>query len=158
MQSTSCKMPGQMKHRPESGLLGEISITSDMQITSDKWRGMKDPLDESERGECKSWLKIQQSKNEDHGIWSHHFMANRWGKMETVRDLTFLCSKISAYGDCSHEIKRHLLLGKKSYDKPRQNIKSRDINLLTNILTVKSMVFLIVMCRYENWTIKKGEC
>ena len=82
MQSTSCKMPGWMKHKLESRLLGEISITSDMQMTPPvgrKWRGTKEPLDEGERGEWESWLKTQHSKDEDHGIWSHHFMANRRG-------------------------------------------------------------------------------
>ena len=82
MQSTLCKMPGWMKHKLESRLPGEISITSDMQMTplcGRKQRGTKEHLVESERGERKSWLKTQHSKNEDHGIQSHHFMANRWG-------------------------------------------------------------------------------
>ena len=61
----------------------------------------------------KSWLKTQRSENEDHGILSHHFMANKWEKMETVEDFTFLGSKITADGDCSPEIQRRLLLGKK---------------------------------------------
>ena len=59
-----------------------VSISSDMQMTpplSRKWRWTKEPLDKSERGEWKSWLKAQHSENEDHGIWYHHFMANRWG-------------------------------------------------------------------------------
>ena len=75
-------MLGCMKHKLESRLLGKISITSDMQMTPPLWqkvKGPKKPLDESERGEWKSWLKAQHSENEDHGIWSHHFMANRWG-------------------------------------------------------------------------------
>ena len=62
--------------------LGEISITSDMQMTSLLWqkgKGTKEPLAESERGEWKGWLKAQHSENEDHGIWSHHFLGNRWG-------------------------------------------------------------------------------
>ena len=58
-----------------------------------KWRGIKEPLDEGERGELKSWLKTQNSKNKDHGIWSPHFMANRWGKMETVTGFIFLGHK-----------------------------------------------------------------
>ena len=61
---------------------GEISITSDMQMTPPLWKKVKrtkEPLDESERGECKSWLKAQHSENKDHGIRSHHFMENRWG-------------------------------------------------------------------------------
>ena len=82
MQNTSCKMPGWMEHKLESRLPGEISITSDMQMTPPygrKWRGTKKPLDESERGEWKSWLKAQHSENEDHGIRSYHFMGNKWG-------------------------------------------------------------------------------
>ena len=81
MQSTSYEMLGWKKHKLESRLLGEISVTSDMQMTPplwQKWRGTKEPL-EIERGEWKSWLKAQLSENEDHGIWSHYFMANRWG-------------------------------------------------------------------------------
>ena len=61
----------------------------------------------------KNWLKMQRSKNEDHGIWSHHFIANRWGTMVTVTDFIFLGSRITADGGCSHEIKIHLLLGRK---------------------------------------------
>ena len=59
-------------------------------------------------------LKTQHSKNWDHGIQSHHFMANRWGKVEAVTDFLFLGSKITADGDCSHEIKKRLLLGRKA--------------------------------------------
>ena len=64
----------------------------------------------------KSWLKAQHSENEDHGIWSHHFMANNGETMETVRDFIFRGSKITADGDCSHEIKKTLTPWKKSYD------------------------------------------
>ena len=56
----------------------------------------------------KAGLKLNIQKNEDQGIWSHHFMANRWGTMETVRDFIFLGSKIAAEGDCSHEMERCL--------------------------------------------------
>ena len=82
MQSTSWETLGWKKHKLESRLPGEISITSDMQIILPlwlKWRGTKKPLDESERGEWKGWLKAQHSENKDNGMWSHHFMANRWG-------------------------------------------------------------------------------
>ena len=81
MQSTSWEILGWMTHKLESRLPGEISITSDTQMTSPlcrQGRRTKEPLDESERGECKSWLKTQHSKNYDDGIWSHHFMTNRW--------------------------------------------------------------------------------
>ena len=82
MQSTSWETLGWKKHKLESRLPGEISITSDMKMTPPygrKWRGTKKPLDESER-RVKSWLKAQRSENEDHGIWPHHFMGNRWEK------------------------------------------------------------------------------
>ena len=69
----------------------------------------------------------------------------------------FLGCKISVDGDCSHEIKRHLLLGKANYGKPRQRIKRRDITLPTNICIVKAMVFPVVMYGCETWTIKKAE-
>ena len=68
------------------------------------------PLDESERGELKSWLKAQHSENEDHGIQSHHFMRNRW---RNSAGFILGGSKITADGDCSHEIKRLLLLIRK---------------------------------------------
>ena len=78
-----------------------------------------------ENGELKIWLKTQHSKNEDHGIWSHYFMAYRWGNNgETVKDFIFLGSKITVDGDCSHEIKT-LVPWKKSYDQPRQHIKKQ---------------------------------
>ena len=74
---------------------------------------LEEPLGESERGEWKSWLKAQHSENEDHGIWSHYFMGNRWGNSGNSGWLYFWGSKITADGDCSHEIKRRLLLGRK---------------------------------------------
>ena len=61
----------------------------------------------------KTWLKAQHSENKDHGIRSHHFMGNRWGNSETMSDFIFWDSKITTDGDCSHEIKRRLLLGRK---------------------------------------------
>ena len=75
---------------------------------------LKSLSDESERGKWKSWLKTQRSKNKGHGIQSHHFMANRWEAMETVKDFIFLGSKITADDNCSHEIKRELLLERKA--------------------------------------------
>ena len=75
----------------------------------------------------------------------------------SVRDLIFLGSKITAYGDCSHEIKRHLLLGRKAMTSLDSILKSRDVTLLTKVCLVKAMVFPVVMFRCENWTIKKAE-
>ena len=78
-----------------------------------KVKKIKEFLDESERGERRAWLKDQHSENKDHGIQSHHFMGNRWGNSGNSADFIFGVSKITADGDCSHEIKRHLLLGMK---------------------------------------------
>ena len=78
--------------------------------------------------------------------------------METVADFIFLGSKITADGDCSHEIKRRLLLGKKVMTNLDSILKSRDITLPTNVHLVKAMVFPVVMYGCESWTIKKAEC
>ena len=78
--------------------------------------------------------------------------------METVTDFIFLGSKITADGDCSHDIKRHLLLGRKAMTNLDSILKSRDITLLTKIHLVKAMVFPVVMSACESWTIKKAEC
>ena len=78
--------------------------------------------------------------------------------METVRDFVFLGSKITLDGDCSHEIKRHLLLGRKVMTSLDSLLKSRDITLPTKVRLVKAMVFPVVMYGYESWTIKKAEC
>ena len=78
--------------------------------------------------------------------------------VETVADFIFLGSKITADGDCSHEIKRHLLLGRKVMTYLDSILKSRDITLPTKVRVVKAMVFPVVMYGCESWTIKKAEC
>ena len=77
--------------------------------------------------------------------------------METVTDFIFLGSKITLDGDCNHEIKRHLLLGRKAMINLDSILKSRDVTLLTKDHLVKAMVFPVVMYGYESWTIKKAE-
>ena len=77
---------------------------------------------------------------------------------ETVRVFIFLGSKITADGDCSHEIKRRLLLGRKAMTHLDSILKSRDITLPTKFRLVKAMIFPVVMCGCESWTIKKAEC
>ena len=77
--------------------------------------------------------------------------------METVTDFIFLSSKITADGDCNHENKRCLLLGRKNTPNLDNALKSRDITLSIKFYTVKAMVFPVVMHGYENWTIKKAE-
>ena len=98
--------------------------------------GLRSLLTKSER-ERRSWLKIQHSKNEDHGIQSQHFMANRWGNKGTVTEFIFLGSKVTADGDCSHEIKKHLLLGRKA-----------TINL---VLVIQSCLTLCSPTDYSLW-------
>ena len=78
--------------------------------------------------------------------------------METVADFIFLGSKITAGGDCSHEIKRHLLLGRKVMTNLDSILQSRDITLSTKVHLVKALVFPVVMYGCESWTIKKAEC
>ena len=103
-------------------------------------------------------LKLNIQKNDDHGIWSHHFMANRWGNNGNRNRLYFLGSKITADGDCCHKIKRYLLLGRKAMTNLDSLLKSRDITLPRKVRLVKAMVFPVIMYRCESWTIKKGEC
>ena len=78
--------------------------------------------------------------------------------METVTDFIVLGSKITADGDCSHEIKRHLLLGRRALTNLDSILKSRDITLPTKVHLVKAMVFPVIMYECESWTIKKAEC
>ena len=117
-----------------------------------KWRGTKKSLDECERGERKSWLKPQHSENKDHGIRSHHFLGNRWETVETVSDFILGGSKITADGDCSHEIKKQKVMTNLD-----SIFKSRDITLPTKVRLVKAMVFPVVMYWCESWTVKKAE-
>ena len=84
-------------------------------------------------------------------------MVNRWGKIETVIDFIFLGLKITADGDCSHEIKRCLLLGRKVMTNLNSILKSRDITLPAKVQLVKAMVFPVVMYVCESWTLKKAE-
>ena len=84
-------------------------------------------------------------------------MANRWGKVKAVTDCIFLSSKITVDGDCRHEVKRHLLFGRKAMTNLDSVVKSRDITLPTKIHIVKAVVFPVVMYICESWTIKKAD-
>ena len=84
-------------------------------------------------------------------------MGNRWGNSGNSVRLYFFGSKITADGDCSHEIKRNLLLGRKAMTNLDTIFKSRDITLPNKIRLVKAMVFPAVMCGCESWTVKKAE-
>ena len=121
-------------------------------------KGTKEPLDESERESEKVSLKlsIQKTKIMASGPITSWQMDGV--TMETVREFIFLGSKITADGDCSHEIKRRLLLGRKVMTNLDRIFKSRDITLLTKAHLVKAMVFPVGMYGCKNWTTKKAEC
>ena len=84
-------------------------------------------------------------------------MANKRGKVEAVTDFLFLDSKITADGNCSHEIRRRLLLGRKAMTNLHSVLKSRDITLPTKVHKVKAMVFPVVTYSCESWTVKRAE-
>ena len=136
----------------------EISITFDVLMTPPLWQKArrklfhKELLDEGERGEWKVGLKLNIQKTKIMAFSPITSWKIDWETMETV-----LGSKITADGDCSHEIKRHLLLGRKAMTNLDGVLKSRDITLLTKVHIVKAMVFLVVMYAYVIWTIKKAE-
>ena len=102
-------------------------------------------------------FKIQHSENEDHGIRSHHFMATDGETMETVTDFILGGSRITSDGDCSHEIKRPLLLGRKVMTKLDSILQRRDITLPAKVHLVKPMAFPVVIYGCESHTIKKAE-
>ena len=106
----------------------------------------------------KSWPKAQHSANEDHGIWSLTSWEVDGETVETVSDFIFGGSKITVDGDCSHEIKRRLLLGRKVRTNLDSIWKNRDIILPTKFCLVKAMVFPVVIYGCESWTEKKAEC
>ena len=92
------------------------------------------------------------------GILSHHFMETRWGNSGNTDKLYFWGSKITVDGDCSHEIKRCLLLGRRVITNLDSILKSRDITLPTKVHIVKAMAFPVVMYGCESWTKKKADC
>ena len=108
-----------------------------------------------ESGKVGLKLNIQKTKIMASGSISSWEIAGE--TVETVSDFIFLGSKITADGDCSHEIKRRLLLGRKAMIHLDSILKSRDITLPTKVHLVKVMAFPVVMCGYESWTIKKAE-
>ena len=105
----------------------------------------------------KSWLKAQHSENKHHGIRPITSQQIDGETVKTVADFIFLGSKMTADGDCSHEIKRRLLLERKVMTNLNSILKSRDITLPTKVHLVKAMVFPVVMFGCDCWTIKKAE-
>ena len=158
MQSTLCKVLGWMKPKLGLRLLGEISVTSDMQMAPHLWQKAE---------ELKSLLMKMKEESEKVGlklnIQKTQIMASgpitSWQiDGETVRNFSFCGSKITADGDCSHEIKRRLLIVRKAMSNLDSILKSRDITLPAKAHLVKAMVFPVVMYGCESWTIKKAEC
>ena len=105
----------------------------------------------------KAGLKLNIQKTKDHGTQSHHFMANGWENNGNCEILYFLGFQITADGDCIHEIKRYLLLGRKAMANLDSMLKSRDITLPTKVHLVNAIVFAVVMYGCDIWTIKKAE-
>ena len=150
MQSTLCEMLGWMKHNLESRLLGEISITSDMQMTNDttlmaESEELKSLLMKVKEESEKVGLKLNIQKTTIMAVGPITSWQTEGETVETVTDFIFGGSKITADGDCSHEIKRCLLLGRKVMANLDSILKSRDITLPTKLYLVKAMVFPGVM-------------
>ena len=151
-----------MRHKLESRLPEEIEIISDMQITPPLWQKVKKNWRASwwkwkRRVKKLAYNSTLRKLRSWHPVQSVY--ANRWGNSgNSDRLYSFFGSKITADGDCSHEIKRHLLLGRKALTNLDNILKSRDITLPTKFHLIKAMVFPIVMYGCESWTIKKAEC
>ena len=127
-------------------------------MTPPSWQKVtKEPLDESERGEGKSWIKTRHSETKIMTSGPITSWQMNGEIVETVADSIFLGSKITADGDCSHEIKRCLLLQRKVMTNLDSILKSRNITLPTMVHLVKAMVFPVVMYGWESWTVKKAE-
>ena len=139
-------------------IINNLSYADDTTLMAESKEELKSLLrkvkEESEKAGLK--LNIQKTKIMASGPTTSW---QRYGEtMETLRDFIFWGSKITADGDCGHEIKRHLLLGRKAMTNPDSILKSRDITLPTKVHLVKAMVFPVIMYGCENWSIKKAEC
>ena len=157
MQSSSYEMPD---HKLESRLPGKISTTSDMQMTPPLWQKVKRNWRTSwskwKGRDWKHWLKAQHSENIDHGIQSHHFMANRRGKGGSS-DILFSWAPESLW-TVTAVMKLKDACSWRKFKTDLDNIlKSRDITLPVKVHIVKTMVFPVVMYGCESWTIKKAE-
>ena len=153
-------MLGWKKCKLESRLLGEISIPQICRWHHPygrKWRGTKKPLDESESEEWKSWLKAQHSENEDHGIWSHHFMTKRWGNNGNSERLYFP----GLQNHCRWWLQpwnwKTLAPWNKTYDKTKQYTKKQRHHFANKGLSSQNYGIPVVMYGCESWTITKAE-
>ena len=154
-------MLGWKKHKLESSCqknINNLRYADDTTLMAENEEELKSLLmkvkEESEKVGLK--LNIQKTKIMSSGPITSWEIDGEI--VETVSDFMFLGSKITADGDCSHEIKRHSLLGRKVMTNLDSILKSRDITLPTKVHLVKAMVFPVVMCGCESWTVKKAEC
>ena len=138
--------------------INNLRYADDTTLMAESGEELKSLLMEVKEESEKSWPKVQHSENEDYGIWTHHSWHIDGETVEKVSDFIFGGSQITADSDCSHEIKRHLLLGRKVMSNLDSIFKSRDITLPTKVHLVKTMVFPMVMYGCESWTIKKAKC
>ena len=136
--------------------INNLRYADDPILIAESEEELKSLLKVKEESE-KVGLKLNIQKTKNHGIWSHHFMANRWGNNRNSERLILGGSKITADGDCSHEIKRRLLLESKAMTNLDSILKSRDVTLPPKVRLVKAMVFPVVKYGCESWTIKKAE-
>ena len=158
MQSTSWETLDWKKHKLESRLPGEKSTTSDMKmIMTESEEELKSLLMRVKEEREKSGLKFNIQKTKIMASSPITSWQMDGETMETVTDFIFLDSKITADGDCSHEIKRCLLLGRKVMTNLGSIWKSSGITLPTKVCLVKAMVFPVVMYGCESWTVKKAE-
>ena len=151
---------GWMNHKLESRLPGEILTTSDMQmipVKAESEEELKSLLMKGTQESEKAGLKFSTQKTRITASSPITPQQIDGEKVETVTDFIFGGSKITTDGDCSHEIKRPLLPGRKAVTNLDSLIKSRDITLLTKVHLVKAIVFPVVKYRCESWTIKKAE-
>ena len=141
--------------------INNLRYADDSTLMGTKWRGTKESLDESEREEWKSWLKTHHSESEVHPIWSHNSWqidGKQWRQWQTL----FFCdSKLTADSECSDEMKRHLLLGRKAMTNLDSMVKSKSLcfgkshHFANKGLSSQSCFFPVVMYGCESWIIKK---
>ena len=138
--------------------INNLRYAEDNTIMAENEEELKSLLMKVKEESEKTGLKLNIQKNEDHGISSLHFMANRWGNNGNSDRLYFLGLQNHCRWYCSHEIKRCLLLGRKAMTNIDGILKSRNINLPMKVCLIKAMVFPVVMSGCEHWMIKKAEC
>ena len=147
------------RNRERGGLqvVNKLIYTDDTATMAEGREELKSLLMKVKEESEKSGLKLNIQKTKILVSSSITSWKKDGGKMETVRDFIFLGSKITVDSDCSHEIKRRLLLGRKAMTNLDSILKSRDITLLTKVRLMKAMVFPVVMYGCESWTVKKAE-